>query len=66
MTGVARPSKIERRSAMNASTPKPSQYNATVRPNMLSEPGASGSINRHSMPMAGDCQSPKRHALASS
>jgi hypothetical protein len=62
---VARPSQSERRAAMSASVPKPSQYSVAVSRNMLSAPGATGSTSRHSAAMAGDCQSPKCQAWAS-
>jgi hypothetical protein len=45
--------------------PKASQYRLAVSRNMVGEPGAIGSISRQSAAMAGDCQSPKCHAMAS-
>ncbi len=64
-SAVASPSESERHAAMSASVPKASQYTAAVSRNMLDGPGAIGSISRHSTAIAGDCQSPKRQAMAS-
>src|SRR5262249_17901570 len=64
-SAVASRSQGERRAARSASGPKESQYTAAVSRNMLDGPGAIGSISRQSTAIAGDCQSPKRQAMAS-